>query len=178
MRVPKLRYSQTGLLLLVLACAIGIALYRRFYVPPLDQIRGLKILADHQRRHDVAFDKHATHQTAEHLIAQLTETTSLWFYDSVYDSPSDPGAFIEVMLFEGEYVIQLSNHGWSSDWFPVTREEAVDLLWACRKSNGPDRSDSLLQAGMRLYRGAKVPNKINGDSEYQAAKYVRTRGGP
>jgi hypothetical protein len=177
MRFPKLRYSLSGLLLLILASAIGIAAYRKFYVPPLEQIHGLQIIGEHQRRHDVAFEQHATHQTAEHLIGQLTETTSLWFYDADYDSPSDPGAFIEIIRRDNDYLIELSNHGWSSDWFPVTRQQAVDLLWACRKSNGPDRANSLLREGMRLSREVDSPRGINRDPEYHAAKYVRSRTG-
>ena len=174
--MPKLRYSLSGLFLLVLASAVGIAAYRYFYyVPPLDQISGLQILGETTRRHDVVFDKQATRQTAAHLIGQLKPNTSLWFYDSLYDSPSDPGAFVEITLVEGEYMVELSNHGWSTDWFPVTHREAVDLLWECHNDNGPIRRESWMLVGMRLYRDVQVPRGINRDSEYDAAQYVRSR---
>ncbi len=177
--MPKLRYSLSGLFLLVLASAVGIAAYRYFYyVPPLDQISGLQILGETERRHNVVFDKHATRRTAVHLIGQLKPNTSLWFYDSVYDSPSDPGAFVEIALGDGEYLIELRNHGWSTDWFPITRGEAVDLLWACRHDNGPESQDSWIGDGMRLYRDVQVPGGINRDPGYAAATYVRRRISP
>ncbi|NND98952.1 MAG: hypothetical protein HKN47_16670 [Pirellulaceae bacterium] len=173
----KPRFSIAGLLLLILVAAVGIATHRKYYVPPLEQISGLDLLAKTKRRQQIAFDQHANRTTASHLIGQLSHSHSLCFYDLQYDSPSDPGVFIEVMRHDANYVLQLRNHGWSSDWVIVTKDEAIDLLWSCREYNGPDRRESLLPNGMQLYGDAKRPNRINPDRQGHAAEYVRQRIG-
>ena len=39
--------------MIVLVAAVGIAAYRKFYVPPLDQIDGLTILETRSRGHEI-----------------------------------------------------------------------------------------------------------------------------
>ncbi len=168
-------FSLRSMLVIVFLAAIGIATYRKFYVPPLSEIEGIKILHTRKRGHDIVFDRNATSRTADHLVGQLEEQTSLWFYDSVYDSPSDPGAFVEILFYAGEYWVKLSNHGWSTDWLPVTRDEAVEYLWACRGDNGPDRKNSLLKEGMWLRQDVEPPKKLDRKLTNAALEFIRSR---
>ena len=88
---------------------------------------------------------------------------------------STASAQVEIMLYDGEYLVELANHGWSTDWFPITRQEAVEYIWACRTDNGPDRSNSLLDDGMWLREDVEIPKSINRQIDYRAAEFVRGR---
>ena len=161
--------------MLVTLFALAIEGYRRYYVPPLDKIHGLEIVSEGKRGYYLLLDEQATRKTVDHLVANLEVDMMLCFYDSNYDSPSDPGAYVYVLKSPKGYVAKLGNHGWSTSWFPIEEVEAGDYLWACRKDNGPDRNVDWLGNGMSLYARSEQPSQINEDRDYDAYRFIRSR---
>jgi hypothetical protein len=84
------------------------------------------------------FDEKADEQTMRRLVGEIPAEMEVSFFDEGYPSPSDPGAYVTFRRYNAEYIMRRGNHGWSTDWQPVTAEHLVGYLSTCSKYNrGP-----------------------------------------
>ena len=170
-----LRYSLRGLFVLTTFCAVAAWIYRKFYVPPLSQIAGLSVETASDKGAEVLFDERATLQTVEHLLGNLKDGSTFWFYDSQWEALSDPGVFVTIAHHDGECVVKFSNHGWSSDWVSVPRDQVIKYVWACRNDNRKGRRRFYATRGMRFQFDARPLVKLDKDSGQHIRDYIRTR---
>jgi hypothetical protein len=87
------------------------------------------------------FTSGANRQTVRALLGCVHGTRQLMFFDDQHPSISDSGAFIFVIHPADEWLAQSANHGWSTDWAPVSLIEAQRYMQACIPCNsGTSRS--------------------------------------
>jgi hypothetical protein len=80
---------------------------------------------------EFALAKEADTSTLRRLIRDIPPQTKVIFYDKDYPSPSDSGAYVSFMRIEGKYVVNRSNHGWSSKWSSITLESLETYFSKC-----------------------------------------------
>lgn len=127
---------------------------------------------------EVVFAKRAKRAAAVALVANIGEGKRLWFYDQQYDSPSDPGAFVLLLRTEGKLLAEWRNHGWSTDWLPLTEEQATSYLWACRKESTSGADNAINYLGMEISTARKIPTPhqiAKGGEAERLAAYVDSR---
>jgi hypothetical protein len=73
--------------------------------------------------------------TIDALMVRLPEGQSLSFFDPVFPSPSDPGAYFRIERSSGTLFIRAANHGWSTGWRVIDPARAADHLRGCRHSS-------------------------------------------
>ncbi len=171
----SLRFSLRGLFALTAFCAVAVWIYQEFYVPPLKQIAGLRVESSTQKSAEVLFDDGATPQTVEHLLGNLSDGSTLWFYDSQKEALSDPGVFVTITRHDGEHFAKFSNHGWSTDWVSVPRDELVKYVWACRNDNRTGRRRFYTTRGMRMKFDANPTIKLDQTSGNDIRDHIRSR---
>ena len=144
-------------------------------MPPLDKIPGLEIEKDSATSPEVLFGVNAKKETADMLVSQLKDGSTLWFYDSQRDAISDPGVFVTVARVDDHLLAKFSNHGWSTAWAEVPRDMLVDYLWECRNDNriGVDRF--YRSAGMRLHLDANPEIRIDSEATDTILEHIRSR---
>jgi len=126
-----------------------------------------------------AFTPTATPDTAQALVSNVGDGMRLWFYDERYDSPSDPGAFVNLVRSGGELRAKWENHGWSTDWVSLAFDEATAYLWSCRNDNACDKSNAIGYVGMRLERREiDVGRLADAADARRLSTYVRSRSQP
>ena len=163
---------------MTLVCAVVLVLVQRYYVPPLKNIVGLETIQSGGEIRAIRFEKNVTRKTVNQLVANLGDGSEIMIYDPVYDSPSDPGAFVSVVGWQGEFFLSFSNHGWSSrKLLPLTAKELEDYLWACRLDIMADSKRSYLDGKMRFNTAAGKIAEANVDRSKDApyAAYIRER---
>ena len=79
------------------------------------------------------FNENANEQTTIQLVGEVPPEMEVSFYDEEHPSPSDPGAYVTFRRYNDQYIMQRGNHGWSTNWEPVTVESMVDNLSKCPK---------------------------------------------
>jgi hypothetical protein len=90
------------------------------------------------------FNENANEQTMMRLVGEIPPETEVSFYDEAYPSPSEPGAYVTFRRFNDQYIMQRGNHGWSTNWEPVTVESLVSYLSTCSKYNrGPGSPNTM-----------------------------------
>ena len=169
------RFSLRGLFVLTALCAVATWMYREFYVPPLKQIEGLRVERSSEKSAEVLFNDGVTLQTIEHLLGNLGDGSTLWFYDSQKEALSDPGVFVTITRQDGEYFVEFSNHGWSTNWASVSRSQIVKYMWACRNDNRTGRQRYYRTSGMRLQFDAQPTVKVDQASESDILDHIRSR---
>lgn len=55
------------------------------------------------------------------------------FFDKFYPQISDPGAYVTIQSNDGNFIYQLGNHGWSSEWKAIIKDELVDYIYKNRE---------------------------------------------
>jgi hypothetical protein len=84
------------------------------------------------------FNEHTNEQTILQLVDEIPPELEVVFYDKDFPSRSDPGAYVTFRRFNSQYIMQRGNHGWSTNWEPITVGNLVDYLSKCSKYNmGP-----------------------------------------
>lgn len=186
-----------GLTALV-ACVAGVVTCNA--VPgEVADIRGIEVLSDTglptqatPQRIKFLFNDSVQRKHVWQLFSFLSERGSIFFYDAEHKQISDPGAYVTIERVPGEAAVDLefiaryANHGWSSDWFPISRREAVEYLWMCHEANSTERTHNMLDDGM-TFKVAAPPidkngkrlkvekRKTNADKEYGSAVFLRER---
>lgn len=154
--LPVARRMRRFRLRTLLALNFLVALLAFAYVqlrrPGLDEIVGIVVLREGDDWAHVRFAQDAPRSAAEGLFDHLDQGEKLFFYDPDYDSPSDPGAYVEVFRFGGEYLMSWTNHGWGTGTIVVTPEETVEYLWAVRRANQVGYRNAIQSGDMHLHR--------------------------
>lgn len=67
-------------------------------------------------------------ETISEMLSLINQGQVLTFYNRSMESPSDPGVFCTVIKNEDGYLLERSNHGWSSQKEPIAANDLVELL--------------------------------------------------
>ena len=159
------RFGLRTLLALNLLVALLAFGYLQFRRPALDQIEGIAVLKEGDDWAHLRFRKDAPRSAAEALFDHLDEGEKLFFYDPDYDSPSDPGAYVEVFRHDGDYLMSWTNHGWGTGTIRVTPEETISYLWAVRRANEVGYSNAIQSGDIHLHRRTPGPPAMGRESE-------------
>ncbi|HEV7280249.1 MAG TPA: hypothetical protein VGN57_08560 [Pirellulaceae bacterium] len=82
------------------------------------------------QRHWFAVDPQLTLEETRDLLRRVPVGAYLVSFDWKYDSPSDPGAYVELQRYPDFWTAQFwNNGGWSSRKAPLDFESAVRLYW-------------------------------------------------
>ena len=169
------RYSLRSLLVASAVVAVVAMIYRELHVPPLNRIPGLSIETESETSPEVLFDQNATPDTVELLLSNLDEGSTLWFYDSQKEAISDPGVFVTIASLNGKLFVEFGNHGWSSDWAEIPRDELSEYLWACRADNQKGKPRFYRTAGMHLRREVHPTIRVTDEAQQSIQSHILKR---
>lgn len=85
-------------------------------------------------------------ETVEQIVLGLPRGQQLSFYNALYPSPSDPGAYFSLARGVGGFILFCGNHGWSSDWRGFETGVVIRYLWGCRSFNSDETNCLQLSA--------------------------------
>jgi hypothetical protein len=92
----------------------------------IEQINGLKIIEKREKKHIVFVEKIAIENIEKLLNIFAKYKQSFHFYDALYPSPSDPGAYMSYEKVATENATQwrmsLGNHGWSGGIYLIDNQ--------------------------------------------------------
>ena len=54
------------------------------------------------------------------------------FFDNFYPQISDPGAYLTIQHYNNNFIYQLGNHGWSSEWKIMIKSDLIDYMYKNR----------------------------------------------
>jgi hypothetical protein len=98
----------------------------------IKQIKGLKVIEKREKKHIVFEEKIAVEDIEKLLNIFVKYKHSFHFYDALYPSPSDPGAYVSYEKVETENATQwrmsLGNHGWSGGIYLIDNQVFVTQL--------------------------------------------------
>ena len=119
------------------------------------------------------FEPEVTRKSTDQVLDLLPFGGRLWFFD-FNKTISDPGLYTTLRrTSEDEWCVYYGNHGWTSNWFPITNEEASAYYWICHDDNLVGLKD-WWYTDMKFSIGSKEPpKKINRDADYRFAVYLR-----
>lgn len=160
-------------------CAVGVGVFRYWYVPPLEWISGLEVVSTNvEKKGEVRFDTNATYRTAEHLFANMAEGYDLQFIDTNCQCCER-----EVLVIShhtgDEYLTYFFGHHSYTDLFPLTKSELVQYLWACHADNSPGAKRSYHDDRVMQFQPSQRLSKrpIDRDVDLRCLAYIRTRIG-
>ncbi len=168
-----LKFSIRGLLLLTLVAAIFVVFY---LLPPktLQDVKHVHIIeASGEDTFRFRFEPTVTRRSTDQVLNLLPVGGRLWFFD-LNKTISDPGLYTTLRRTSDEqWWAHCGNHGFFSDWFPITKEEASEYFWACHDDNLVGLDD-WWYTNMKFSVGSKEPpDRINRDPNYSFAVYLR-----
>ncbi|MGE3801836.1 MAG: hypothetical protein AB7H80_12525 [Candidatus Kapaibacterium sp.] len=76
-----------------------------------------------------------TQEAIGHVVDKLDERCAIDFFDYFHPQISDPGAFVTVHKEGEELKYMLGNHGWTSEWKPITRDSLIEYIYKNRQYN-------------------------------------------
>ncbi|MGZ9222429.1 MAG: hypothetical protein ACXW4Q_09990 [Anaerolineales bacterium] len=109
-----------------------------------------------------ALNADADENTIKSLINDIPSQKVVMFFDKDHPSPSDPGAYVEFMRVDNQYIMKRSNHGWSSRWRVVHNEELENYLQKC--SNIHTMNEKHFEV-IRFYSIVNIPPSEQIDSQ-------------
>ena len=74
------------------------------------------------------FNGKADEQTMLRLVGGIPPEIEVTFYDEAYRSSSEGGAYVTFRRYNDQDIMRRGNHGWSTNWEPVTVEGLVGYL--------------------------------------------------
>jgi hypothetical protein len=106
------------------------------FLPELKNVPGLEHAETHRHpdvgdQHFYRFTREADITTVRALLACIRDMRALMFFDAEHPTISDFAAYIFMLRVPGGFLVQSANHGWSSDWVPVTRAQAQRYVRLC-----------------------------------------------
>jgi hypothetical protein len=117
------------------------------------------------------FDENANEQTMMQLVGEVPPEVEVSFYDEAYPSPSEPGAYVTFRRYNDRYIMYRGNHGWSTNWEPVTVESLVDYLSKCSKYNrGPSFPNTMF-----AHVAAKAPLVLEAPSPREESRQEKKK---
>ena len=69
------------------------------------------------------------------VIDKLDERCAIKFFDYFHPQISDPGAYVTIHKENGQLKYELANHGWSSDWKPISKDSLTEYIHKNREHN-------------------------------------------
>jgi hypothetical protein len=96
---------------------------------------GVRVVKDRSGGVAIGLADDVTYVDIESLMNRISDGEEIWFYDPDYPSPSDPGALVKICRKADAWYVTWTNHGWACDDVDLTKEEAVEYLWAVRRAN-------------------------------------------
>ena len=82
----------------------------------------------------VRLNDNATKETVLKIIDQM-EDHMLTFFDYYYQSPSEPGGYVTVRREGDSFTHKIGNHGWSTEWNEISKEQLVEYIYKNREHN-------------------------------------------
>lgn len=67
--------------------------------------------------------------TVHSIISKLSNDEGITFFDYFHPQWSDPGAYVSLRNFKGDFIYKLGNHGWSSDWYYTSIDRLSRYLY-------------------------------------------------
>ena len=80
-----------------------------------------------------ALNENTNEDTLRQIIENIPPKTSVMFFDKNHRSPSDPGAYVSFMRVNENYLMNYSNHGWSTKWKITNLDRLQSYLSKCSK---------------------------------------------
>jgi hypothetical protein len=66
------------------------------------------------------------------FINSIPEKFQLIFFDNFHPQISDPGAYVFVQKQNNNFIYQLGNHGWSSNWEVINSKDLINYIYKNR----------------------------------------------
>lgn len=98
-------------------------------------------------------------------------------FDKQFESPSDPGAWVDLRRYPELWTATFSNHGWGSRPVPIEFDAAARLFWDCRNFDYcaflgfRGESQHMAHSGL----SAKPPTALDTSPDNKLAVYLRQR---
>ena len=74
-----------------------------------------------------------TKENIAEFLETLPENYQLSFFDNFHPKISDPGTYVWVQHFNlDRFAYALHNHGWSSEWKQISKNDLVDYIYKNR----------------------------------------------
>lgn len=106
----------------------------------LDDLRGLKGLqvVDVKEAYPnlrLSVCAHTAKNDIADFLDSLPVEFEFGFFDYFYPQISDPSAYVTAQKLDEGFLYYLANHGWSSDWQEISRDDLVEYIFKNREYN-------------------------------------------
>lgn len=96
--------------------------------PDLPGIPGISLLERDDESLTLAVSPEAEAPQFLRLLMWLPNDFELSFFDQYFQSPTDPGAYVDIRQRGGWFHYRMGNHGWTSGWLNQSPQLLAALL--------------------------------------------------
>jgi hypothetical protein len=129
------------------------------------------------QRHWFTVDPKLSLDDVRALLALVPVGAYVQCFDKHFQSPSDPGAWVDLRRYPESWTATFSNHGWSSHPVPIDFDAAARLFWDCRNFDYHEflgvRGESQHMAHSGL--SSELPSDLDTNGDNKLAIYLRER---
>ena len=98
----------------------------------LRNLKGLKVLNYNDYYIKIVINKNTSLEEITMFINSFPEKFQLNFFDNFHPQISDPGAYVFVQKQNNNFIYQLGNHGWSSNWKIIDSKDLINYIYKNR----------------------------------------------
>jgi hypothetical protein len=100
------------------------------------EFHGLKIARKDAETIFLVIDANTSKEAIRKFLILLHDKYQITFFDNSAPQISDPGAYVWAQRMSQEtYAFSLHNHGWSSEWKQINKEQLVEYIYSNRQFN-------------------------------------------
>lgn len=96
----------------------------------MNKIPGVEVTTGARGRQIIFKDDLPSSAFVTFLESMMKDCIKFSFYDPMYPSPSDPGAYLSYSPTNGVWRMTLGNHGWSGGIYEVEATAISSQLWS------------------------------------------------
>lgn len=103
----------------------------------LRELKGLQIktVYDPSSIFKLKLSENSTKADIEMFLNSFPVEFEFEFFDFFHPQISDPGAYVTIQKSENDFLYQLCNHGWSTEWKRISKEDLIDYVFRNRDYN-------------------------------------------
>lgn len=152
-----LKFNLKALLLLTLLVAIWLGMHSN-KANSIEEVNNIRIYENSEDHCVFKFEETIARRDTDQILELLDVGGRVEFFDSK-KTLSDPGIYVDmVKMPDQRFAAYFGNHGWTSKWMYLTKNEAHDYFWISHDDNLVTQSDWPYTTKIRFRKTGSCPD--------------------